>query len=160
MLDAHNERVAGKAFKKGAQHEETLNQTGQRASEQNTRQFTIHTEPVPAPRMSRRDKWLKPRRPCVQRYFDYRDVLQRAIGDLPVVPHELHCRFHIAMPDTWSMKRKRQMFGAPHRSRPDRDNLDKAVSDALFLEDGGVWKGSQEKVWAIHGRVELTMVWR
>ncbi len=135
--------------------------TGERASEANTRQFVIHTDPVPAPRMTRRDKWLvgAKRRPIVQRYFDFRDALRAAIGDLPVVPDELHVMFHFEMPESWSKKRRQEMHGQPHRQRPDRDNCEKAIMDSLFLEDGGVWKGSSEKRWSVHGRVELTMIW-
>lgn len=175
-LDAHNARVEkGKEVGKSVlpaqrslepvpnvpvptQSEQFAVTTGERASA-TTRQFVIHTDPVPAPRMTRSDKWRKPRRPCVQRYFDYRAALQQAIGDLPIVPDELHCIFHVAMPESWSKKKRAEMFGKPHRTRPDRDNMDKAISDALFLEDGGVWKGSQEKRWSEQGRVELTMVW-
>lgn len=170
-LDAHNARVAkGKEAVRTESRTRSDNgnieptitgamNTGGAKSENNTRQFVIHTDPVPAPRMTRSDKWRTPRRPCVQRYFDYRDTLQLAIGDLPIVPDELHCVFHVAMPDSWSKKKRVEMLGKPHRTRPDRDNLDKAISDALFLEDGGVWKGSQEKRWSEQGRVELTMVW-
>lgn len=165
-VQRHNERVAGKKevgttdrADGGATTVRSPVTTGERASEPNTRQFVIHTDPVPAPRMTRSDKWRTPRRPCVQRYFDYRDTLQRAIGDLPIVPDELHCVFHVAMPESWSKKKRAEMSGKPHRTRPDRDNMDKAISDALFLEDGGVWKGSQEKRWSEQGRVELTMVW-
>lgn len=139
--------------------------TGERASEQNTRQFIIHTDPVPAPRMTRADRWRGlpgskvSRRPCVQRYFEYRYTLQRAIGDLPIVPDELHAVFHFAMPESWSKTRRQQMDGQPHRQRPDGDNCVKAVQDSLFLEDGAVWKGSYEKWWSVHARVELQMRW-
>jgi Holliday junction resolvase RusA-like endonuclease len=122
--------------------------------------FTIPIEPVPAPRMTRRDKWLKPRRPCVQRYFDYREALQKAVGDIPTVPDEVHCRFTFSMPESWTKKRRLEMNGKPHRQRPDGDNCVKAGLDALFLEDGGVWKGEFEKRWAETGSVEITMVWR
>lgn len=125
----------------------------------NTRTFTIYQGPVAAPRMTRRDKWLKPRRPCVERYFIYRDILRGMVGDIPIVPDEVNAVFHFAMPDSWSKKRRQEMNGKPHRQRPDGDNCTKAIQDALFLEDGGVWRGAFEKRWAIHGRVELTMIW-
>lgn len=135
-------------------------QGGSAHSDETTRQFTIHTEPVAAPRMTKRDKWLKPRRPCVQRYFDYRDVLRKGIGDLPVVPDELHAVFHFSMPESWSKKRRQEMEGKPHRQKPDGDNCLKAIQDAMFLEDGGVWRGTFEKRWAVHGRVEIRMIWQ
>jgi Holliday junction resolvase RusA-like endonuclease len=119
----------------------------------------IAIEPVPAPRMTRRDKWLKPRRPCVQRYFDYREKLQACVGDLPTVPDEVHCQFIFTMPESWSKKKRQEMVAKPHRQRPDFDNCCKAVLDALFLEDGGVWRGECEKRWGVHGSVTLTFVW-
>jgi Holliday junction resolvase RusA-like endonuclease len=130
------------------------------ATEDKRKTFTIPIEPVPAPRMTRRDKWLKPRRPCVQRYFDYREALQKAVGDIPTVPDEIHCRFTFSMPESWAKKKRQESVGGAHRQRPDGDNLTKAIQDALFLEDGGVWKGSFEKRWGTTGSVEITMVWR
>jgi len=128
-----------------------------------SRTFTIPIDPCPAPRMTRQDRWLgkpgrKPRRPIVQRYFDFRDALRAAVGDIPHVPDELHAVFHFPMPDSWSRKKRAAMLGQPHRQRPDRDNCTKAVQDALFIEDGSVWKGSDEKRWAEAGRVDLVMV--
>lgn len=134
---------------------------GQEVVQARVQSFEIKVEPVAAPRMTRRDKWLKPRRNCVQRYFDYRDQLQIHVGDIPMVPDEIHLRFHISMPDSWSRKKRIAMGGKPHRQRPDKDNLEKGVLDALFLEDGGIWRGSQEKFWTESGlgKVELKMVW-
>lgn len=120
-------------------------------------QFAIDHEPVPAPRMTQKDRWAK--RPCVERYFDYRNLVKELVGELDSVPDELHCKFFFTMPESWSKKRRAAAIGTPHRQRPDFDNLVKAVSDALFEEDGGVWKSSQEKRWAVKGRVELTLVW-
>lgn len=121
--------------------------------------WTIDAEPVPAPRMTRRDKWLQPRRPCVARYFAYRALLVNAVGKIPV-PDEMHLTFGFPVPSSWSKKKRAAMVGKPHRQRPDRDNCDKAVMDSLFEEDGGVWKGSQEKVWASgKGFVKIRVVY-
>lgn len=129
----------------------------------NTRQFVIHTDPVPAPRMTKRDSYRVtakyPRRPCVARYFAFQDTLQRAVGDLPIVPDEVHCVFHVPMPDSWPKSKRQRMIYAPHKQRGDGDNYMKAVLDSLFLQDGGVWKGSFEKHWSEKGRIEITMVW-
>lgn len=176
MVEAHNARVAKKEVVKTENDEGHPRDSGRRDSQtpvscavttgaaqsvQNTRQFTLHTDPVPAPRMTRRDKWLvgAKRRPCVQRYFDYRDKLRLTVGDVPVVPDELRAIFMFPMPDSWSKKRRQEMHGKPHRQRPDGDNCMKALQDALFLEDGGVWKGAFEKRWGVHGRVEIEMRW-
>jgi Holliday junction resolvase RusA-like endonuclease len=63
------------------------------------------------------------------------------------------------MPDSWSEKRKRELIGKPHMRRPDRDNCEKLILDALFTEDGGSWSGYTEKRWAEKGRVEIKMEW-
>lgn len=183
MLDAHNERVAKQSVKEvrktGPRHQLPVQRvhaaihgaaviTGGAISEKNTRIVVIHTQPVPAPRMTRQDKWrgrvahgkTLARRPIVQAYFDYRALLQEAVGDVPTVPDEVNAVFHFAMPVSWSKKRRQELNGQPHRQRPDGDNCTKAVQDALFLEDGGVWRGAFEKRWAIHGRVVLKMIWR
>jgi len=119
--------------------------------------FVIKHQPVPAPRMTRRDKWLNPRRPCVQRYFDYRDVVQKAVGDLPTVPHTMKFIFYFPVPDSWSKKKQAEMIGQKHRQRPDSDNCIKAVMDALFIHDGGVSDIVSSKRWCERGgeRIEL-----
>ena len=45
-------------------------------------------------------------------------------------------------------------MGTLHRSKPDRDNIDKAVMDALFPEDSGIAAGTIRKVWGEPPRVE------
>ena len=39
-------------------------------------EFTIPGRPVPKPRMTQRDRWLKPARPCVARYRVWRGLIQ------------------------------------------------------------------------------------
>jgi len=39
------------------------------------------------------------------------------------------------------------MAGKPHQVRPDRDNIDKGIMDALFEEDSRVAFGQQSKRW-------------
>lgn len=39
------------------------------------------------------------------------------------------------------------MKGQPHRQKPDTDNLTKALKDALWQEDSGIWKECAEKRW-------------
>jgi Holliday junction resolvase RusA-like endonuclease len=123
--------------------------------------FSIPVTPIGAPRMTRRDKWLKPRRPCVQAYFDYRAILQKATGDIPTVPDRVELKAFVPMPPSWSKKKKEVMAGKPHRQKPDLDNICKGIFDSLFIEDGGVWSGEQFKYWCREGeqRVELKLIW-
>ena len=114
----------------------------------------IDIDPIGAPRQSRRDAW-KPS-PAVVRYRAWKDKFRPACEAAgwklgPVFRAE----FEIAMPASWSKKKKAEMNGQPHQSRPDWDNCAKAVCDAFGTEDNFVWKASVEKRWAEKGRIIL-----
>jgi Holliday junction resolvase RusA-like endonuclease len=116
--------------------------------------------PMGAPRMTRSDRWKK--RDVVARYHAYRDAIRKQVveqcgGKLPPAPDGIHIKFYIPMPDSWSKKKKQAMLHTPHRQKPDKDNLEKAVLDALFGDDSGVWYGSQEKRWSRSGAIEISM---
>lgn len=111
--------------------------------------------PVPAPRMTRRDKWLKPHRPCVQRYFDFCNEVKKA----NIKIHE-SCRivFYMPMPKSWSKKKKDKMHLEPHQVRPDGDNLEKALMDAVFKDDSHIWKVCKEKRWSYEGAIVVEKI--
>lgn len=122
-----------------------------------TKQFTVPINPMGKPRMTRKDKWAK--RPCVQKYWDWKDVVVAAAGEVPDAETitDLSWTAHIAMPKSWSKKRKDEMDGAVHRSKPDRDNIDKALLDALFDEDSAIADGTLSKRWAREGRIDVVI---
>lgn len=108
--------------------------------------FAVPGEPIPAPRQSRRDAW-KPRA-CVLRCREFKDRCRASTpADLPEDPEGLRVAFYLAMPPSWSVKKKEKMRGQPHRQKPDTDNLLKALKDALWEEDSGIWQESTEKRW-------------
>ena len=114
--------------------------------------YTFHVTPCPAPRMSQRDRWAK--RPCVLRYFAYRDAVQaQAFEQAFRLPADLAVTFVLPMPASWSAKRRRLADGLAHQGRPDLDNLCKAFLDAMASEDGYVWRLRAEKRWGIKGKV-------
>ncbi len=123
--------------------------------------IVLEIEPCPAPRMTRSDSWKGSpgckiaRRPSVQRYFDYRDAIRAAAGEIKEVPEGLDMLFRFTMPDSWSKKKKLAMDGKLHRQRPDIDNLVKACQDSLFDEDGAVAIVSAKKVWGRHPLVRI-----
>jgi Holliday junction resolvase RusA-like endonuclease len=103
--------------------------------------FTIEGDPVGAPRMTRRDHWLK--RPVVVAYFAWCAVARRAasgdqLAKLASVPRRVALTAFFAMPAGWSAKRRRESAGTPHRVKPDADNVSKALMDALFDQDQAV----------------------
>lgn len=113
--------------------------------------------PVPKPRMTRQDKWPNPPkgykgewpRPCVQRYRSFKDAC-RLLG--VVVPESsYHVVFVLPMPPSWPKWKREAMNGQPHRQRPDKDNLEKALLDAVYGEDCHVWDGRVSKIWGVEG---------
>ena len=77
------------------------------------------------------------------RYRIYSSLLKQAQRKQKYNPsNELVMLFQIKMPVSWSKKKKDSLRGKPMQSRPDIDNLVKAILDSLFPdEDSMVWKG-------------------
>lgn len=55
--------------------------------------------------------------------------------------------FFIPVPQSWSLKKKRQYHGRFHQSKPDIDNLMKALLDALMKEDKEIAHLEIQKRW-------------
>lgn len=105
---------------------------------------------MPAPRMTRSDKWKK--RPVVMRYFAFRDQVETAKIQL-----QSPCKitFYISMPDSWSKRKRSDFNGKPHMNKPDVDNLLKALLDSVFEDDAHMWSVSVEKFWAEKGAITV-----
>lgn len=112
----------------------------------------INIIPVPKPRQTRRDKWLNPPRDCVYRYREFANQIKKEIKDLPVPCKVI---FYLPIPKSTSKKKAIEMEGKPHLKRPDRDNLDKALCDAIYGEDSHVWSLWSEKRWSKNPRIEI-----
>lgn len=143
--------------------------------------------PLAAPRMSRRDVWsprpvvLRYRKYCdalrtlflehpqlpkefqptnaqlVVMAGNYINGWREYSKSLPI-PEYVQWVAFMPMPTTWSVKKQKEMYGKLHRVRVDRDNIDKAVCDALFAEDGAVAVGRQEKRWVYPGEEQIIIV--
>lgn len=100
--------------------------------------------------MTQRDRWAK--RPVVLKYHDYKDALRDYITpeSLPV-PYHIH--FIMAMPKSWSKKKKLAMDLTPHTQKPDKDNLEKGFLDAIMTEDEQVWDGRVTKWWGEEDKI-------
>jgi len=108
--------------------------------------FVIPGVPMGKPRMTRRDKWAK--RGCVLRYRDWADEARRAApANLMADPVRVDWVAYLPIPKSWSKKRRAVAAGQVCRSKPDRDNLDKALLDALWPQDAGVAVGMMVKRW-------------
>lgn len=114
--------------------------------------------PVAKPRMTRRDKWLKPPRAPVARYRQFADTLRLVAQGIhfELPDHGARFAFHVPMPPSWSRKRRREFDGKPCLSKPDLDNYLKAVFDSLRPDDCGIWHiAGAEKRWSERGAIVI-----
>ena len=114
----------------------------------------LDLDPVAKPRMTQRDRWAQ--RPVVLAYFHYRDRLRPLVTVLEPL-EQVSMTFGIAMPKSWSKKKRKAMLGAPHQNRPDIDNFIKGVLDCL-PEDKHVWNVQAKKLWTKSGRILIHKV--
>lgn len=99
----------------------------------------IRLTPVAAPRQTRRDRW-KPSK-ATQRYRTYCDLL-RATGAW-VPDSGAFVLFALPMPASWPKYKRRALACLAHQSKPDIDNLLKALIDALRGKRG---QGADDRV--------------
>lgn len=129
-----------------------------------TRKFYIFDViPMGAVRMTQSDRWkkdpnhanpLKRQRTAVGKYFAFKTLLQLQAKQLKfTLDKTLDAVYLIPMPDSWSKKKKEAMNGMPCLSKPDTDNITKAVKDALLKDDHAVWWERAEKRWAFKGSI-------
>jgi Holliday junction resolvase RusA-like endonuclease len=115
-------------------------------------QITVRINPCAKPRQTRSDVWKK--RPIVLKYRKFADDLRAEFNRKRVeISDCLECQFIIQMPKSWSKKKRAEMMGKPHQQRPDLDNLEKAVQDALCKEDSHIHKHKTSKVWGLEGSI-------
>ncbi|WP_149323844.1 MULTISPECIES: RusA family crossover junction endodeoxyribonuclease [Enterobacter] len=105
--------------------------------------------PIGKPRMTQRDRWHK--RPATATYWAYKEQVRLLGIRLPESGY--HVTFVIPMPKSWSKTKRAQYVGQPHQPKPDKDNLEKALLDAVFDEDSHVWDGRVTKIWGETGQI-------
>jgi len=107
--------------------------------------------PVGKPRMTRSDKWKQ--RPAVLRYRAFKDEVRTHRVWVPEDGASI--LFVLPMPTSWSGKKRAAHDGQVHRTKPDVDNLLKALLDALYEDDSGIHTTAQRKVWGVEGRIVI-----
>lgn len=127
--------------------------------------FTV--EPMGAPRMTKSDRWKtdpnhpnprKRQRPAVTQYFAFQNaLLPQANLQRFRIGNRIDVIFYISMPPSWSIKKKNEMRGKPHKQKPDTDNLIKAFCDALTGDDSQIWDKRGRKFWADRGSIEVML---
>ena len=117
----------------------------------------VPVQPVAAPRMTQRDKWA--RRPCVEKYFRFREALQlQANLSNFELGNEIFMLFVFEMPASYSKKKKESLLYQPMQNKPDIDNVAKSCVDALKNEDKQVWNITAKKIWGVKPMVIIINV--
>jgi Holliday junction resolvase RusA-like endonuclease len=119
--------------------------------------------PMGAVRMTQSDRWkvdanhIDPRkrqRASVTKYFAFKTIISAQAKQMGfTLGRCLEAIYCIPMPNSWSEKKKKEMNGLPCLSKPDTDNITKAIKDALKKNDGDVWWEKAEKRWAFKGSI-------
>jgi len=111
--------------------------------------FVVPGNPMGKPRMTQRDVWAK--RDVVVRYRAYADAIRAACGPVPENPVGVNVIAYIAMPASWSEKKKASLDGLGQRQKPDYDNISKSIGDALFSDDSVLFAATCVKFWCREG---------
>lgn len=101
------------------------------------------------PRMLRHKRWSAPA--AVERYWQFKELVKLHHVTLPESSY--HLIFILPMPKSWSKKKKAEKAGTAHQQKPDKDNLEKALLDAVFDDDSKVWDSRVTKVWGYEGKI-------
>ncbi len=116
--------------------------------------FQVFIDPIGKPRMTQRDKWQQ--RPCAMRYRAFCDKLRQSFAAQRIsLPDTFQIQFTIEMPASWSKKKRLEMNGRPHQTKPDLDNMLKAVCDALREDDSPIHAWTARKIWGKCGMIEI-----
>lgn len=114
--------------------------------------YTFDIIPMGKPRMTRSDKWRQ--RKCVLEYRAFADELRRqASFQHFALPDQYTAICILPMPDSWSKKKRAAMLAQPHQQKPDKDNLEKALCDALRKDDERIWDSRVIKFWGETGKI-------
>ena len=129
-----------------------------------TREFFIFDiVPVGAVRMTKRDRIFtnpnhkdpdKRQRPAVTKYFAFKNSLVAQCKEMGFsLQKVVEAVYLTPMPESWSAKKKERMNRMPCESKPDTDNITKAIKDALRKDDSDIWWEKAEKRWAYRGSI-------
>jgi len=104
--------------------------------------------------MTRSDKWKQRAPVMVYRAFKDECRLRR----LTISQSGSHILAVIPMPRSWSKKKKAEYCGQPHQAKPDKDNIEKAILDALYDDDAHIWDGRVTKIWGYDGAIVVDAI--
>ncbi|MGM7634197.1 RusA family crossover junction endodeoxyribonuclease [Bacillus sp. Hm123] len=121
-------------------------------------------EPMGAVRMTKRGKYVSD---SAKRYLAYKAHLQwltkqQINGEFySAGALQVNILFIMPIPESWSMKKKREAVGQYHVKKPDADNLVKGVFDSLnkfaWTDDNQVAKVIAEKVYGEYPGINVVI---
>jgi Holliday junction resolvase RusA-like endonuclease len=72
------------------------------------------------------------------------------------IPDSALVVFLMPMPASWSQTKKLGTLYTPHRSKPDVDNMLKALMDSVLKDDRHIWDIHPVKIWAAAGGIVVS----
>lgn len=126
--------------------------------------ITVPGKPVGAPRQTGRSRFNPKKRPAIERYHAYRDAIRLFARGQQVPPaertEEIVITAYWTPPPLWSRNKQEAAIGTKKRSKPDGDNVEKAVLDALFDEDAAVGDTCMRRRWDWTARTEIEIYYQ
>lgn len=95
--------------------------------------------------MTRADRWKK--RKCVLEYWAFKDHVNYLKKGFEL-GNKISIVFCIPFPKSYSKKKCEKLFLKPHELKPDIDNLEKALTDAIKKKDQTIHNVRKWKVWS------------
>ena len=115
------------------------------------RTYIINIIPIGKPRILRGEQGKR-----AQKWRAWKQHAQLLCKGFSIPDEDAHIIFHLPIPKSWSAKKREAAIGSAHKSKPDLDNLLKALFDALYPEsDSQFWDYRATKVWAENGSIEI-----
>lgn len=113
----------------------------------------LNIVPKPKPRMT----LYGARMGKYQKYWDWKNELQKAAANADFELGEaFRVIFIIPLLKKWQTEDEKAKYrGMPHKRKPDRNNLTKALEDCLLDEDSHIWWSEEAKFWGDEGSIYI-----
>jgi Holliday junction resolvase RusA-like endonuclease len=129
--------------------------------------MTLHrlTITIPGPamgavRQTQADRWKQ--RPAVLAYRAWCDLARACAGVVPPAEcvEEIRITAYYVPPESWSKRQRAAAIGGKMRTKPDWDNIGKAVCDALWKQDEALGDAVVKRRWDWTARLVLEIDYR
>lgn len=128
--------------------------------------IVVPAKPIGKPRWQKSDKWRP--RACIVDYRAWTDYVRLITHPVPPATSVMALSWtaYFEVSTSWAKAKQAAMIDKQHRQMPDRDNIDKAVLDALWPrsrkiatggegDDSAIAVGSIGKYWARESYLEI-----